>query len=122
MAKGLMMVWSEPNPGISHEEYRRWYDDHIDGALAAVPGMPRAVRYRVSGAQAPGVASEFEFVTLYEIDTDDIGDLQRELANAWKDGRLTRSDAIMRSGLTVFWETDAVFSTTAEPSDAPPSP
>lgn len=106
MTKAIMMVYSEPSEASREEEYRHWYDGHIAEALKAGPGMPRALRYRLSEHQGHPVDEAFRYVTVYEIDADDVDAVHERLQEAWDNNQLPRSDVI-RAGPVVYWDLDA---------------
>jgi hypothetical protein len=105
VAKAIMMVYSDPVEPTRDQEYREWYDFHIAEALRAVPGMPRAVRYRLSTEQRHPVDVPFGYVTIYEIDADDIDAVHTRLSEAWDRDELPRSDVI-RPGPIIYWDVD----------------
>jgi hypothetical protein len=106
MPKAIMVVYSEPVDPSREEEYRTWYDFHIQEALKAVAGMRRAVRYKLSSQQNHPVDEPFRYMTVYEIDTDDVDELHRQLSQAWEKGQLPESDVI-KPGPVVYWDLDS---------------
>jgi hypothetical protein len=106
MPKAIMIVHSEPSDPAREQEYRSWYDDHIAQALRAVPGLPRARRYRLAADQRHEVSAPTPFMTIYEIEADDIDAVHDRLLAASKDGRLPQSDVI-RAGPITYWDLDA---------------
>ena len=109
MAKAIMMVFTQPADPSLLEEYRAWYDDHIARAMGEVGDMPGAVRYRLVPGLASAKAAPSEFVTLYEIDSDDVAGVQARLQQAWIDDRLTKSD-VAAQGPVIFWALDSELS------------
>ncbi len=109
MPRAIMVTYSDPADPSREEEYRAWYDRHIKEALEAVPGMPRAVRYKLSAKQGHPVNEPFRHMTIYEIDTDDVDELHRKLSEAWEQNRLSRSDVIT-AGPVVYWDFDSEIS------------
>ena len=108
-----MMVYSDPSDPGREAEYRDWYDHHIREALKAVPGMPRAVRYKLAPDQRQAVDAPSSYVTIYEIDTDDVAALHHNLMAAWDRDELPRSDVI-RPGPIVYWDLDSEIVAGAE--------
>jgi hypothetical protein len=106
MPKAIMIVYSEPSDPTREREYREWYDDHIAVALGITPGMPRARRYRLAPNQRHEYHAPTRYMTIYEIDTDDVDALHERLLAAWKSGELPDSDVI-RAGPIVYWDLDA---------------
>ncbi len=101
-----MMVYSDPADPSREQEYREWYDFHIAEALKAVPGMPRAVRYKLSKEQGHPVDVPFGYVTIYEIDADDVDAVHARLSEAWEKGNLPTSDVIL-PGPIIYWDVDS---------------
>jgi hypothetical protein len=106
MPRAIMMVYSEPVDPSREEEYRNWYDFHIAEAIRAVPGMPRAIRYRLSQAQRHDFDVPARFVTVYEIDAEDIEAVHDRLSAAWDNDELPKSDVI-RPGQISYWDLDS---------------
>ncbi len=106
MAKAIMMVFSQPADPSRIDEYRSWYDDHISGAMAVIGDMPKAVRYQLVPGLASAKAAPSQFVTLYEIDSDDVAGVQARLQAAWVNDAITKSD-IIAPGPVFFWQLDA---------------
>ncbi len=106
MAKAIMMVFTQPADPSRIDDYRRWYDDHISGAMAVVGDMPKAVRYQVVPGLASAKAAPSQFVTLYEIDSDDVHGVQARLHEAWTNDTITKSE-IITPGPVIFWQLDA---------------
>lgn len=103
MPKAMMMVFTDPADPSREEEYRAWYDDHIAQALR-IPGLPRAVRYKRS-AGGPAAEMPAQFVTIYEIEADDVDAVHARLSAAWESGELPGSD-IITAGPVVYWDFD----------------
>jgi hypothetical protein len=72
MARHLLLVHT--NPSIERDEaYNAWYDHvHIPEVLA-LPGFLGVQRFQVSG-RLPGRSKPFqEYLAMYELETDDVG-------------------------------------------------
>ena len=106
MAKGIMMVFTDPAEPGRVDEYRRWYDHHISGAMGVVGDMPRAIRYELVPGLASAGQAPSRFVTLYEIDSDDVAGVQARLQQAWMNDTITKSD-VAAPGPVFFWRLDA---------------
>ena len=65
-APKLQLVFSEPPPGVSDEEFNRWYDAHLDEILA-VPGYVSARRYKLDAA-VTYVDAQWSYLTVYEVE------------------------------------------------------
>lgn len=56
------------------EEFNRWYDEqHLDDVLA-IPGIVSAERFKVAGP-----ADKWSYLTLYDVETDDLEAVGAEL-------------------------------------------
>jgi hypothetical protein len=106
MPKAIMIVYSDPSDPAREEEYRKWYDDHIALALRVAPGLPRARRYRLAPAQRHAYHAPARYMTIYEIDAEDVDAVHDRLMAASKSGELPDSDVI-RPGPIVYWDLDA---------------
>ena len=106
MAKAIMMVFTDPVEPSREQEYREWYDADIAEALKAAQGMPRAVRYKLAKEQGHPVDVEFGFVTIYEIEADDVNAVHARLLDAWNKGELSSSD-VARQGPIIYWDVDS---------------
>jgi hypothetical protein len=113
MAKAIMFAAERPRV----DEYRRWYDDHIAGAIGVVGDMPQAIRSQLVPGLASAKAAPSQFVTLYEIDSDEVAGVQARLQQAWVNDTITKSD-IIAPGPVFFWQLDAELA----PAPAGPLP
>jgi hypothetical protein len=74
MSKAILVVHTRPVSADREDEYNAWYNDqHLDDVVA-VPGYGTARRYVLSDARpVDGVEpSEFRYLAIYELDTDDV--------------------------------------------------
>ncbi len=95
MPKAILVVESQPSEASREDEYVAWYRDvHIPEVLA-VPGFRSAARYklRAAGGLAADPA-EPRYVTVYQIEADDVGAPVKELGARSAAGLTTRSDAM----------------------------
>lgn len=70
MSQNLQIVFGHPGPGVSHEAFGRWYDEHLDEILS-IPGFHSAQRYRLEPAiEAEGWEMPFRHMVVYEVDAD----------------------------------------------------
>jgi hypothetical protein len=92
MANYRCIVMSNPVPG-RESEYNDWYDNrHMDDVLS-IPGFVRAQRFEYVAslsAYPPG----FKCLSIYEIDSEDIGATIGELTSAAGTSRLPISEAL----------------------------
>jgi hypothetical protein len=100
MARGVLLVISEPVSEAKEAEYNHWYDDvHLKEVLG-LAGFTAARRFRVSQEQLvsqggyAGVTSKFphKYVAVYEVEADDLATATRSLNEHGRE--LTTSDAM----------------------------
>ncbi len=95
MPRAILVVESQPSDPSREDEYVEWYrDTHIPEVLA-VPGFRRATRYklRAAGGVAPEPADP-RYLTVYEIEADDVGQPVKELGARSAAGLTSRSDVM----------------------------
>lgn len=83
MAHHLYLAFSAALDG-KHEEYEAWYDGQHMPDVLGVPGFISAQRYDVVGRRPRETTRGYQYLTVYEIDSDDvdatIGDLRSRVA------------------------------------------
>ena len=94
MARHTMLVLINAKDGCE-EEFNRWYEEVHLSDILAVPGFVSARRFEAADAQMTGPAKH-RFMTLYEIESDDIGQSIRDLAAA--SGGMDLSDTMEMNG------------------------
>ena len=67
MARYVHLVFSEPPPGVSDDEYNAWYDEHVKEILS-VDGWVSATRYRVDPVVGAGETGGYRYLSRYELD------------------------------------------------------
>ena len=72
MAKGIMVVESEPVDPDAEDEYDRWYREVHIPELLAVPGFVGARRYRIRKELGHGESDKPRYLTVYELEADDL--------------------------------------------------
>ncbi len=103
MARHSMLVLINAKEG-REDEFNRWYEDVHLSDILAVPGFIAARRFEASATQMTG-AAKHRYMTLYEIETDDIAEAIRALGGA--SGGMDLSDAMEMNGAlsVVYTET-----------------
>ena len=86
-----MMVMSRPVAG-REDEYNDWYQNVHLGELVALPGFVSAQRFRYARNLVEG--ETYPYMSIYEVDTDDIDAVLDALRGTAERGLLTMSDAI----------------------------
>jgi hypothetical protein len=94
MKRHVLLALVNAAPG-REEEFNRWYDQEHLADVLAIPGFVSARRYQAASAQLTG-APAHGYLTLYEIETDDIAAAVAALRSAA--GRIALSDAMQTSG------------------------
>ena len=102
MPKGIMVVQSHPCDPAREDEYNEWYDSvHLPDVLA-VPGVRSARRFKLADGPrsdpAPG-----EYVAVYELDADDLAQVERDMRAAHDRGDMPVSRAL-QLGPTLYYE------------------
>ncbi len=78
------------------DEYNDWYQNTHLPEVVTLPGIRSAQRYRQARNLKEGEA--YPYLTVYDIETDDIDAVLACLAEAAGDGRINMSDAIDTEG------------------------
>lgn len=91
MPRYKMVVYSRPTPG-REDEYNDWYQNVHLRELVALPGFKSARRFRHARNLVEGDA--YPYMSIYEIETDDIDAALNALRDTAGRGALTMSDAI----------------------------
>jgi len=89
--KGVMVVEAGPVDPDREDDFNEWYSTVHLPELLAVPGFVRARRYKVSGAGQPG---RHRYLTIYELEADDLEAPLRELRARRQAGHGTGTDAL----------------------------
>jgi hypothetical protein len=94
MAKYTFVVMTNPTEG-KEGEFNEWYNgQHIPDVLN-VPGFVCAQRFKIADAQMGGEASKaYKYLALYEIETEDIAGVLKELRARGGTSEIVPSDAI----------------------------
>ena len=93
MPRYKLIVLSNPVAG-REDECDRWYQNTHLGQMLSLKGFKRAQRFRL--ARTMGQRDSWSYAAIYEIETDDIDAVQREIETAAASGRLDISDALAR--------------------------
>jgi hypothetical protein len=94
--KALLVVLTHPSSAEREDEYNTWYDDVHLGEVCQIPGITGAKRYSLSPVQLdpPSSLGDDGYLALYEIETDDVAQVAKELTARSIDGRFRMSDAL----------------------------
>jgi hypothetical protein len=72
VAKGIMVVESEPADPDAEDEYDQWYREVHIPELLAVPGFAAARRYRIRKDLGRGESDKPRYLTVYDLEADDL--------------------------------------------------
>jgi hypothetical protein len=98
VAKGILVVATNPTSPERDADYNDWYSNTHLGEVCAIPGIVAAQRYRVhgtGGAQAD--ASRPQYLAIYELEADDLAQPIEELGKRAANGMIRMSDALQLS-------------------------
>jgi hypothetical protein len=100
MARHVLLALVNAKPG-REKEFNRWYEQrHLDDVLR-IPGFVGARRYEAADAQLTGEPAH-AYLTIYEIETDDIESAVERLIQAAP--QMPLSDSMdMSGGLSVVY-------------------
>ncbi|KPM51074.1 hypothetical protein CcI49_10115 [Frankia sp. CcI49] len=95
MAKGVFVVQSHPVSPEREDEFNKWYsEEHIPDILE-IPGFVSAKRYRLRDAgHLTADPAARAYLTVYEIEADDLGAPLLEMAARSAEGRVRRSSSV----------------------------
>lgn len=99
MAKYLLVVPSSAHAG-KDDEYNRWYDETHLGDLLKIPGVKTGTRYNADPA-SPNTP-EANYLAIYEIETDDPGQVMAELGRRAQAGEMAISPALDSSSAKMW--------------------
>jgi hypothetical protein len=102
MAKYTFIVMTNPVAG-KEAEYNEWYNKHHIPDVLNVPGFVCAQRFRIADTQMDGEASKaYKYLALYEIETDDLAGVLKELRARGGTPEIVPSDAIDMKNVGTF--------------------
>ena len=95
MPKAIMVVQSRPSEPSREAEYNDWYDNTHIPELCEIPGIVSARRFALSDAQLMPVDSAVpKYVAIYELETNDIAQVLKEMGSRVANGTVHMTDAI----------------------------
>jgi hypothetical protein len=95
MPKALMVTFTNPAKTDQEAEFNEWYGGtHIPQFLASVPGITSAVRYRAAEHQLTPEPPAHRYLTIYEIEADDLAAVLGALGARVADGSIGMSDLL----------------------------
>lgn len=97
MPQSLLVAFVHPASPAQEDEFNDWYDNvHIPQVVERIPGVVGGSRYKYSDAQLvpEDQAPSRRYLSLYQLDTDDLAATAQRLGEALGDGSLDLTDAI----------------------------
>lgn len=90
MSNAVLLAYVRPTSRTDEAEFNRWYDEvHIPQLIDRVPGVHAARRFQFADDQFDGTTPPAHgYLTLYEIDPDNIAGTIAEIGTAMTDGSL----------------------------------
>ena len=82
MPKGIMYVETMPVSADREVDYHKWYNDTHLAEIVAVDGIVSARRFAPVDGNGP-------FIAIYELDSDDLADPMRRLAELGQSGQMS---------------------------------
>lgn len=114
MVKHLLMTLSNAKPG-REDEFNDWYDNQHLGDMLAQPGFAAAQRFELSSL-ADQRAAPFRYLTLFEIEGDDIETALATVAAAPGNPSIVMTDA--RADERAAWWFSALSDRRQKPTPA----
>jgi hypothetical protein len=102
MPRYKYLVLTNPAPG-REEEYNRWYTDVHIGEVTAIAGFTGASRYRIVPGEGRPEPSH-RYLAIYDLETDNVDGVLRELMDSAASGGMQMSDAIDLAAVTYLYE------------------
>jgi hypothetical protein len=85
MTKAVLIVFTNVTSPEHDDAFNEWYDGTHLADVLTVPGFVAASRYRISDAQARGVEPQHRYLSIYEVDNDDLPGTLKALGRAGRD-------------------------------------
>jgi len=99
MGKYVMVVQSNAVDGRD-DEYNAWQDNFHFREICAIPGITGGRRLEATPIAMPSPGAKY--LSLYEIETDDVGAVMAELGRRSAAGEQTTTDSLDKSS-AVLW-------------------
>jgi hypothetical protein len=118
MARGILIVFSNPSAPEREVEFNRWYSEVHLPEFLRVPGVRAARRFELSESQMrqpPGdPLGGRRFLAAYELEADDFGALRDRIIESMPER--TQSDALGRDPLPITFLFEQIGETQYEES------
>jgi hypothetical protein len=98
-----LVAFTNPEPGRDRE-FNEWYDkQHIPDVLR-LPGFTAAQRFKLCEQQQAAARPEYQYLTIYEIDTQDITSVMQALSRTVGTEAMPLSGALAQPRLSYLFE------------------
>ncbi len=106
MAKATFVVLTNPVSADAEDEYNDWYNNVHLNDVVAVDGFVSAQRFRIVNVDALGETPQpsHRYLALYEVETDDLDAVARELTTRAGDAMVISPALDASSALAFFVE------------------
>jgi len=102
MGSYRFVVHSNPVDGME-DEFNRWYNEQHLGEVLAVPGIISAQRFKIhTDSLLPGSKPVHNYLAIYEIETDDIASVLKDLRSRPGTPAMTISESFDRKGVSAL--------------------
>ena len=102
MSKHILVVLSNCHEGTD-DAFNKWYTNTHLPDVVKVPGFSAAQRYRVSDTQMSEGPLPYQYLAVYEVESDDVNLPKEGLAKAAAEGASMYIDPSLDRDKTVAW-------------------
>src|SRR4051812_23150222 len=98
MPKATFIVFSNPASAGDEDAYNDWYDNVHVPDVTSIPGIVSARRFRAYDGRPrlEGEIGKYDYLAIYELDTDDLDATFAALTEASRGGTFVMSDTLGR--------------------------
>jgi hypothetical protein len=101
--KYSFVVLTNPAPG-KEAEYNDWYTNQHLRDLVRIPGIVAAQRYKLADKQRREPPYPHKYMAIYEVETDDLGAVIKEIGKRSGTSEMPTSTAIASGTSAFFFE------------------
>lgn len=103
MPSYTLVVLTNALPGRD-QEFNDWYDNRHLGEVLQIPGFISARRFKLTKQQRRRTPSPYEYLALYEIETDDLEKVMDELRSRSGSAIMPITDAMAEERFNYVFE------------------
>jgi hypothetical protein len=93
MSRCVSIALTNPVEG-REQEFNEWYDNQHVPDVLALPGCVSAQRFKLTGVQMPNRPCPFQYLAVYEFETDDLEAAVAATVERGGTAAMPRSDAV----------------------------